>query len=350
MSFLSFGQRSVDTWVDVRAKVGFLAAHRSSMAHLAKEIAYAGEISYLFQTKGHKAWHKAYKYPSLGVTAFFGSVGNDRVLGHYFGVFSFINFPVARYNKYSLSVRLGCGLGYGTKYYKKNFPEDSATLYNVAIGSSINAQITAAIENKWTLGNHSISATVDFTHFSNGAAKVPNLGLNLPFVSLGYGYKIKSAIDTTEYTHEAYQKKWQFGLVGFASLKEVYPVGGRKYPVLGLNLVVRRFFRPKVAMEISFDFISKQAILAHQPDVKKTQDEIIQLGIFAGYVLPLDKFHFVLGMGVYVRDKYKPEDALYHRVGMRYVFDNGININLVLKSHWARADYVEYGIGYTFRR
>ena len=54
----------------------------------------------------------------------------------------------------------------------------------------------------------------------------------------------------------------------------------------------------------------------------------------------------VIGMGAYVRDKYKPNDKLYHRVGMRYVFDNGINLNLALKSHWARADYVEYGIGY----
>ena len=41
---------------------------------------------------------------------------------------------------------------------------------------------------------------------------------------------------------------------------------------------------------------------------------------------------------------------MYHRVGLRYVFANGININLVLKSHWARADYVEYGIGYTFKK
>ena len=55
-------------------------------------------------------------------------------------------------------------------------------------------------------------------------------------------------------------------------------------------------------------------------------------------------------MGIYLKDKYQPEDFLYHRVGMRYVFENGININLVLKSHWARADYTEFGIGYSFKR
>jgi hypothetical protein len=35
-------------------------------------------------------------------------------------------------------------------------------------------------------------------------------------------------------------------------------------------------------------------------------------------------------------------------VGMRYRFDNGLLLNLVLKSHWAKADYVEWGVGYTF--
>jgi hypothetical protein len=53
-------------------------------------------------------------------------------------------------------------------------------------------------------------------------------------------------------------------------------------------------------------------------------------------------------MGYYLRDKYKPEDFLYHRVGFRYYLKNGITVNCVLKSHWAKADYAEFGIGYTF--
>jgi hypothetical protein len=57
----------------------------------------------------------------------------------------------------------------------------------------------------------------------------------------------------------------------------------------------------------------------------------------------------VLGMGAYVKDRYQPDGPLYHRIGMRYQFSNGITANLVLKSHWAKADYVEWGIGYTFK-
>ena len=53
-------------------------------------------------------------------------------------------------------------------------------------------------------------------------------------------------------------------------------------------------------------------------------------------------------MGAYFKDKYQPESTFYHRIGMRYYFKGGWHANLVLRSNFAKADFVEYGIGYTF--
>jgi hypothetical protein len=344
LSHLSFGQKSEDTWIEARAKIGFLAAHRSIMGHLPREHAYALEVSYLLQTKGRKLWHSEYKYPVYGVTAFIGTVGNQELLGNYFGAYGFVNFPFVKRKHYAFTGKLGCGLGYGTKYY-----DPESNVLGMAVSTPVNALISMAIENRFTFKNHSITASIDMTHFSNGATKVPNLGLNLPYVSVGYGHRIHEARDTS-FSVETFEKSWNFGAMAILSVKEVFPTGGNKYPVFGLNLVARRFFRPKTGMEVSFDVISKQAIFNYHPDVPKTQAEIIQLGAFVGYLLPFHRFHLAIGMGIYVRDKFKPEDFLYHRLGMRYVFDNGLNLNLGLKSHWARADYVEYGIGYTFKK
>ena len=52
-------------------------------------------------------------------------------------------------------------------------------------------------------------------------------------------------------------------------------------------------------------------------------------------------------MGAYIRDYYKPEDPVYHRIGMRYQFTNGLVANFTLKTHFGRADYLELGLGYT---
>jgi len=343
LSYTSFGQD--EKWVEFRMKGGFLAAHRAIIAHVPAEHALAGEISFYTQGKGKKAWHDAYHMPIYGFTGFYGSVGNRELLGHYAGVYGFISYPFVRFKSYSFSGKMGAGLGFGTKVYNAE-----NNIMSIPVSSHLNAMVCLGLESRFVIGKSSIVLALDMTHFSNGAAKVPNLGLNLPYISVGYGYRVKDGKSDTTIIHPAFKKYWELGGIGIASFKEVFPVGTGKYGVYALNLTGRRYFRRSVAAELSFDIISKQAVFAYQSDVPKTQADIIQLGIFAGYIIPMDRLHAVIGMGYYVRDMFQPEDPLYHKVGMRYVFDNGININLVLKSHWARADYVEYGIGYTFRK
>lgn len=340
----ALGQQKFDTWLEARAKYGFLAAHRSIMGHLTTDHASAVEVSYLIQTRGSKAWHEAYKNPVYGITAYYGSAGNNELLGHYLGVYGFINFPFVARKHYVFSGKLGSGLAYTNKKY-----DPETNILGMAVSTSINAQICLALENRFRFGNHSFTFNLDMTHFSNGATKVPNLGLNLPFVSLGYGYRIHKAPDSN-YVHPAFKKSWQIGLSAFSSAKEIYPSGGHKYYVGGMSLMGRRIFRAKTAMELSLDLMYNSSIMDIHGDVPRRKDEIIQVGVFAGYVLPLDRFHFLLGMGMYARDKFVQEERFYHRLGMRYVFPKGVTISILLKSHWARADYVEYGIGYTFKR
>lgn len=343
LSLPSFGQK--ESWFEVRAKAGFLIAHRGNMGHIAVSHTFATEVSYMFRGNGEKNWHEAYKKPLYGISAFFGSVGNKELMGNYFGAYSFISIPLIQTKHYKLSGRMGTGIGIAGKIYD---PETN----NLSIGVStrLNALVSLAIDNRFEFGKHSFSARLDMTHFSNGAIKVPNLGLNLPYLSLGYGYRIKEHNPEGIPKPKSFTKKWQIGAIGFASVKEEYPIGGKKFFIHGVNLVARRFFKRTVGAEVSLDYIHKQSVIVYHEDIPKTQAEIIQLGAFLGYLLPLDHFHLVVGMGYYVRDKFSPEDAFYHRVGMRYVFDNGFNLNLVLKSHWARADYVEFGLGYTLHK
>jgi hypothetical protein len=345
LSFHSAGQ--VDTWIDARGKAGFLVAHRSIMGHLASEHAFATELSFIKRGKGEKAWHEGYGYPTYGFTGFFGSTGNRELLGYTIGGYTFMSMPLIRYKSYTMSGKIGVGIGYSTKVYD---PSDSLLILSMAISSRFNAMVCLGLESRFEFKDHSLTLGIDMTHFSNGASKVPNLGLNLPFLSLGYGYRIKKAVNDTTYHHNKFEPYWQFGGVGIVSSKEIFPTGGKQYPVYAASALGRRYFKRNVGMEVSFDFISKQAIYGYRTEIPKTQSEIIQLGVFAGYLLPLDHLHFVIGMGYYVRDKFQPEDPMYHRVGLRYIFDSGLNLNLVLKSHWARADYIEYGIGYTFNR
>lgn len=343
-SLTSNAQIKYEYGIEYKQKVGILLAHHEIMAHLANSLSYAGELSFYIHSKGSENWQKAYCYPTYGVTLFGASLGNDSILGKSIGVFPFIEFPFIRRQHFLFSGRLGAGLGYISKRYDKDFNPK-----NVAMSSAINALITFGLKTTYQFKSNELSFGIDMTHLSNAAFKMPNLGINLPYFSLAYGYTLQQQPkDSVGSVPIVLKKKWLIGATLIASAKENSPSGGEKFPVYALSLHTRRFFNYKTGLEVAVDVISKQSIRGVQEDIPKSQLDLIQVGLFAGFLLPLDQFHFVVGMGTYVRDKFNQDGRLYHRIGMRYYFKNGMNTQLVLHSHWGRADFAELGIGYTF--
>jgi hypothetical protein len=355
--FLSLAAKAqvntLENWyILAKPKAGFLAAHRSTMAHLPKEHVLGGEISVYKRFSDIGPWQKAYRNPYAGLTLYGSTVGNNAILGQAFGAYGFIDFPIAESPKHSISFKLSTGLGYITKVF-----DQEANPKNVAMSTHVNALVCVGFQGRVRLAEkHELIYGIDLTHLSNGSSKVPNLGLNMPNLSLGYAYRFRqvarqpdSSAVYSAVTKPRFFENWKLGLLGIVSEKEVFPTGGRHYPVFALSISERKIFRPKLGAELTFDVVSKQALVAYKPFIDKSQWQMVQMGIFAGYVLPLERFHFVFGMGVYVKDRYRPDNIVYHRVGMRYQFDNGLMANLTLKAHFAKADYVEYGIGYTFK-
>jgi hypothetical protein len=330
--------------LEFRQKTGFLAAHRGSMAHLPDRIAYPFELIWYRKPTGTKKWHQTYKLPEQGISLFHGSVGNDSILGKFTGIYGFIHIPIIKPTQFfRLDWQFGTGLGYTPKIYD---PIDNPK--NIAIGSHINGLVCLGLYSKFYVGRNKFSLGLDITHFSNGSFGVPNLGLNIFYGSVSYARslgKISSKQKIIPLLDK--YKSWNIGATGIFMMKETYNDNPKKYPVYGLNLYLRKQFTPKAGMEIALDLISKQAIKAYFPEIPKSQWDIFQMGIFAGYLLPIDHFHFVFGMGAYIRDKFQPEDPLYHKIGMRYQFNNGINLQWMLKTHFGRADYSEAGVGYS---
>jgi len=347
----TLAQQNFEKALEYRQKIGFLAAHRGVMAHLPQNIAHANELSLLFRTRGHKTYQSKYRYPTYGTTLFFGTVGNNKVLGKFVAVYGFADIPMVRVKHYHMDFRLSLGLGF------HNSPYDPVkNPMNVALGSKFNGNICLGMKHNYHFGMNAITFSIDLTHFSNAAFTVPNFGINVPYLSLGYARTIVP-VDATKFNSKdgvpqtpmsMPYNRWLYSATFIFNGKQMMPIGGRRYPVYGLNLSAKRIFNHKAGLELDFDLFSKQAILDYEPFIRKSQWDILQMGLYAAYLVPLDRFHFVFGMGAYIRDKYSPEDPVYHRIGARYYLKNGIILNLTLKSHFARADYLEYGIGYTF--
>jgi hypothetical protein len=206
------------------------------MGHLPTEHAFAGEFSFYVQTKGRKSWHSTCKYPTIGATAFVGSVGNMDILGRFYGTYAFIEFPFVKRKYYRFIGKLGSGLGYTARVF--NYETNPK---NVAMSTHMNALICFGVTNHFVFGKNKFTLGIDITHFSNGAYEVPNLGVNLPYLSLGYGRTFGTMKpDSLARTAKLPFRKWLFGITGVTSVKEVFPTGGKKYPVFGLSLILFR--------------------------------------------------------------------------------------------------------------
>ena len=326
-------------------KHGFLMAHRPIMSHLPEEHCNALEVSLFFRGRGEKEWHKAYNYPTYGFSALVTGAGNREILGNYFGAFTYIQMGILRNDHSSLYGKVGTGLGYTTRVF-----DQLENPKNVAVSSHFNALILFALHYQYTLDKNRFKLGIDMTHFSNGAGTLPNLGINLAYFTLGYGRTVSSNQETALSREKVVppDKSWKYSAIAILTSRDSYPIGEAKYPVIALSMTAQKSFRYALGYETAFDFIYKPSIQKYKPVIPKSNESMVQMGWYHGYFLSLDRLQIHLGMGVYLRDEYFANDRFYHRLGFRYAFKNGFLMNLMLKSHWAKADYIEYGLGYRF--
>ncbi len=325
---------------------GFLAVHRPTISHLPQEPIFAGELTYFLDLNELDSWATAYEKPRIGLSAFFSQTGNQEILGNLFGAFAYGDLPFYRNEKRSFSARVGSGLAFATKIYD---PIENPK--NNAVSSTMNVIVQMSLNYRRYFEKSEVGIGIGLNHFSNGANKMPNLGLNYPTLTLSYGrqYGVRQK-KKFQTTLERVPVSWQYGFNAILSAKEVFPTAGRKYPVYALNGIARRVFSPKLGVEIAIDGIYKTAVMDYLPEYEKQPIDIFQFGVFVGHVLSFDRFSTLLGMGGYFRDRYLPEGRLYHRIGMRYGFYNGVQLGVTLKSNWGKADYVEWSVGYIFNR
>jgi hypothetical protein len=333
--------------IEVSPKIGFVIPHRATMGHLLQGHSKGFELSTLIQTDGRKQWHHDYLYPKGGVSFYYSDWGNREVLGTGFGVHGFITLPFVKKKGWSFASRLGAGLGYATKVF-----DQTENQKNNALGTKLNSLVFIGAEIEKQFKQSSIALGVDMTHFSNGAVKVPNLGVNVAYISLAYTYYFKELERKLEASVPRFESenptKWKFYTEIIASTKQIYPTGGKNYGIIGILNFAQRQFKPKCVLEGGIDAVYNQSII-HEEVGNFTSIDNFQAGVYAAYVLPIHKLQLLLGMGGYIINPVNPHGYVYHRFGSRFKIGKRLYANITIKSHWAKADYFEYGIIYRWK-
>jgi hypothetical protein len=333
--------------VEVSPKIGFLIPHRATMGHLLQGHSKGFELSALIQTDGRKQWHHDYLFPKGGISFYYSDWGNKEVLGSGFGLHGFITLPFIKNRGWAFASRLGAGIGYATKVF-----DQVENPKNNALSTRLNSLVFIGAELEKQFTQSSLALGIDMTHFSNGAVKVPNLGVNIAYISLAYTYyfkelELKSKASILRFENDN-PSKWKFYTEIIASMKQIYPTGGKYYGIIGISNFVQHQFTPKCVVEGGFDAVYNQSIIDDQVGDFTARDNF-QVGAYAAYVLPIHKLQLLLGMGGYVINPVNPNGHIYHRFGSRFKIGKRLYANITIKSHWAKADYFEYGLIYRWK-
>lgn len=334
---------------------GFIVPHTAGMLHLIQGHSFGGSVQYLRQP-GTTTWERAWHYPQRGYDFTYINTGNSRQFGQQFALSYIMHLPAYRQSKVidhadKPEIRSWIGLGLGAGYATKTWDLRDNTQAAV-IGSHLNVALTLQYQIEAVqFAKGSIRAGIRITHFSNGSFKTPNLGTNNASVVLAYLVrpKVKTAEIRKLQDYRYIRRKTAIGIA--AGLKEIQPPLGKKYWASTLSVFHDERISYKSSLGGGLDIFYNSSLVTlmeryqgENPSVGRT----MQFGIVGGYTMHFNDFELKMQQGFYVKDDWNNDGNFYNRFGLRYFWNNNFYSQLTLKTHFAKADYGELGLGYAF--
>lgn len=348
-TFTSFGQDKIMSFnAGATYHAGYIIAHRNDVAVLVKDYTRAVELSFSKRFNGEKDWEYKYARPYFGGSLMYFDFGNPEQLGKGFSLFGFYNFPLTQGENFELNFKLGFGPGYVEKVFDKD-----ENYKNFAVSTHFNGFAYGNLNARYTFADHyALNLGISISHFSNAAAKKPNLGMNIPALNLGMVYRFHEVekIERDVNFKAEVNKDWIHEVIvsGGRTSKSIL---GENYPTFSAVYDVSRHVSIKSRFALGADIFCNTALVDEnnpKGDEIENNMDATQIGTHFGYYLQVDKLAIFINQGVYLRSKYKEDGFLYNRFGFRYLAWEGVIFNISMKTHFAVADHVELGLGYRF--
>lgn len=236
-------------FIETNYQYGFIWQHKPSLESILGGNINVVQINFGKETCGKSYWDQLYRYPDWGGGVYIANLGNQEELGYASAIHAYINVPVILRNKFELRYSISGGLAYLTKG-------------NIAVGTHVNLYFDANLNTRIFLTDrlYLINA-FGATHFSNGATKMPNLGLNLFSYRLGFHYSLAD-IQPSKVTRQLPQncnKNW-FNMIINAGWKEVKFNPGTKYSVFSFSANYLRSLGYKHKIGVGLDYFYDESL------------------------------------------------------------------------------------------
>ena len=330
---------------DARIHYGFLAPHHETLRYLQRGHIPSVNLKISKSTENIFPWATYYRNPDIGFAYYYADLKWDDVLGNVSAIYTFISLPVSS-NKF---INSNYYVETGVSILSEHFDVDN-NYYNIAIGSAINFYFSTGIDlNIRVNDNLYLTTGVSLKHFSNGVVKKPNKGINLIQANAGMKYYLSNTNpQSNDIKNIVRQKYFSLIAIGNVGVKQIYPPGGVNFLIASSNFEAIAYISSKRSISIGYDLFYDGSIGTRM----KTKDYIsddefknLRQGIHLGFNTHFGPAVFSFQVGSYVFLNWNDDEPIYSRLNMRYHHKRLI-YSLSLKTHYGRADYIEWGIGY----
>lgn len=351
LSSVLFSQDGKDSMFTIDANLfyGSIIEHNSDISHLITDHPTGFILSYNKKTYGFKDWESRFNYPDWGFSFIYQDMKNA-VLGENYSLYAHYNFYFLNRN---LNLRVGQGLAYNTNPYDKvtNFKNNA---YGSHVLSTTYLMLNYKKENLFK--GFGLQAGISVIHYSNANFKAPNTSTNTFVFNVGttYLFDYENEPDYIASTEDkVYKEKIKYNLAFRTGINESDVIGVGQFPFYIISAYADKRLNRKSAIHVGTDvFFSKfleELIYYYSvafPELNVNGDEDWKrVGIFVGHELFINKMSIVTQLGYYVYYPYDFEGRVYNRVGLKRYFGDTVFGAVTLKSHGAKAEAVEFGIG-----
>ncbi|SHH00800.1 acyloxyacyl hydrolase [Winogradskyella jejuensis] len=340
--------KPTDSYLDVNYFKGNIALHNNDILGLISGRPDGVILSWNKKTFGKEAWEQRYNYPDYGASFIYQDLKSE-ALGNNFGLYAHYNFYFLKRN---LMLRIGQGLAHTSNPYDKiENPK------NIAFGSRLlsSTYLMLNYKKERLLDRFGLQAGLSFIHYSNANVKAPNTSINTVALNLGLTYNVDESDD--EYIEKEDTEKFtewtKFNFAFRTGINQSDVVGSGQYPFYIISAYADKRLTHKSALQLGVDvFFSnflKELIRYESTALLNNgvtgDEDYKRVGVFAGHELFINNFSVEAQLGYYVYYPFNFETRVYFRAGLKRYFGEKWFAAITLKSHGARAEAVELGVG-----
>ncbi len=334
-------------FIEANTHYGFLAAHHPEMWVLTDGYFPTWELSILKQTDGSKSWQYLRNFPQISLSYLHSNFGDSQSLGMMNALMPKIRLPIIQKPHIKLFFTIGLGIALMSKKFDR-----LDNYQNLAIGSYLNAAVQFDLLLRFTLSQRMrLNTGISLLHISNGTIKSPNYGLNVPTVMVGLSWKITRQKITFIKTETLMENKGKMNLslmAGVAS-KQLLSVRDKHFRILNASIVGSRFYNANNKILAGLDVIYDESTRyqLEKDNIAITWTDATKVGISLGHEWTFAQLSMFVNLGYYVRNKNENDNRIYNKMGVNYYVLKHTFVRLALQSHWAKAEFLSLGLGFT---